>query len=465
MSGSEEKLAQSLAAIAGEANTSGDPSATGEYAIHGVTPKAMVRPANAEEIAEILRMCAAEKLGVVARGAGTKIGMGGAAARYDVALVTTRLEKVHGYDPGDLTLSVEAGARMADVGKLLGEHRQFLPLSVPYQKRATIGGTVASGVDSPLRQGYGSARDFLLGAEFVTGDGTRAKSGGRVVKNVAGYDLHKLFIGSLGTLGILTRLNFKTFPVAEASGGFLALFREESGAIDFVRRIAQSPVAPATLEILSPAMAGVLGGQARLDGTELAPVESWLPRSGWAAMAGFGGSEKVLRRFEAELGRMANESGAAGTIALDEGQRAQAEERLREAIPLLLEASPAATIVRASVLPSRIGEIFAAGRRSGEKHGIPAAILARGVGVVYVAFLPGTSDGTIFEGLAAAASEVVQAAEAAQGFGWIPWCPDGLKNLATIWGSGRPDAALMRRVKQAFDSGGILSPGRFFGGI
>lgn len=465
MNGSAEKLAQALAAIAGEANTSGDPHEIGKYAIHGVTPKALVRPANAEEIAEILRMCAAEKLGVVTRGAGTKIGMGGSPERYDVALVTTRLEQVHGYDPGDLTLSVEAGAHMADVSKLLGEHGQFLPLSVPYQKRATIGGTVASGVDSPLRQGYGSARDFLLGAEFVTGDGTRAKSGGRVVKNVAGYDLHKLFIGSLGTLGVLTKINFKTFPVAEADGGFLASFREETGAIDFVRRIAQSAVAPATLEILSPAMAALLGGQTDLGGMGM-DSEGWRAASaGWAVIAGFGGSKKVLRRFETDLGGMASESGAAQTISLDGGTNRSVAERLREAIPLLLDASPATTVVRASVLPSRMGEIFAASRRSGEKHGIRVAIVARGVGIVYTAFLPETSEEKIFERLAAAASEVVTAAEAAQGFGWIPWCPDGLKRRALIWGSGRPDAALMRKLKLVFDPQAILSPGRFFGGI
>ena len=465
MNGSAEKLAGALAAIAGEANTSGDPREIQRYAIHGVMPKAAVQPANVEEIAEILRMCAAEKLGVVARGAGTKIGMGGSPERYDVALVTTRLDQVHGYDPGDLTLSVEAGARMADVSKLLGEHGQFLPLSVPYMKQATIGGTVASGVDSPLRQGYGSARDFLLGAEFITGEGTKAKSGGRVVKNVAGYDLHKLFIGSLGTLGILTKLNFKTFPVAEANGGFLATFREESGALDFAQRIAQSALGPATLEILSPETATLLGGQTDTGGTGM-DSEIWrIPSAGWAAITGFSGSEKVLRRFEADLGSMANKSGAAQTITLAGKANLTMAERLREAIPLLLNASPAATIVRASVLPSRMGELFAAARRSGEQHGIRAAILARGVGVVYTAFLPETSDGRNFERLAAAAGEVVKAAEAAQGFGWIPWCPNELKSRAPIWGSGRTDAALMRKLKLVFDPQEILSPGRFFGGI
>ncbi len=126
----------------------------------------------------------------------------------------TRLNKVIAYDPGDLTLSVEAGVPLAKLAQVLAEHRQFLPLAVPFVNRTTIGGLIASGVDSPLRQFYGTARDFLLGMEFVTGEGVAAKSGGRVVKNVTGYDIHKLMIGALGTLGVITRVNFKTFPDA-----------------------------------------------------------------------------------------------------------------------------------------------------------------------------------------------------------------------------------------------------------
>ena len=122
------------------------------------------------------------------------------------------------YDPKDLTLGVEPGVRVEDLLRALAEEKQFLPLAVPFADRATIGGVAAANSSSPLRHAYGGARDFCLGMEFVTGEGTPAKSGGRVVKNVTGYDLHKLLIGSLGTLAVITRVNFRTFPSAADAG-------------------------------------------------------------------------------------------------------------------------------------------------------------------------------------------------------------------------------------------------------
>jgi glycolate oxidase FAD binding subunit len=465
MSESTEKLVKSLGAIAGEANVSAEPGAIEAYAVDAQKPSVVVRPGGADEIAEILRLCAAEKLAVIAAGSGTKLRMGAPPARYDVALVTSRMNRVHGYDPGDLTLSVEPGARMTALATQLAEHKQFLPLSVPFEVRATIGGTVASGVDSPLRQSYGTTRDFLLGAEFVTGGGNRAKSGGRVVKNVAGYDLHKLFIGSLGTLGVVTRLNFKTFPLPEASRGFLASFEAQTGALDLLRRIGESPLEPATLEILSPSLTAVLARRSAAEETAPALPESWFPSSAWVVAAGFGGSEPVLRRYGEELGRMAAEAGATNTATLDDGTRPAVWERLREAIPLLLEASPAATIVRAGVLPNRMGEILTAAGRSAERQELPVAILARAAGAVYVALLPERAHQDELGRIGRAAAALTEATVAARGFSSIPWRPAALNGRLPVWGPGRPDFALMRKVKQVFDPEGILSPGRFVGGL
>ncbi len=465
MSGGGEKLLLSLAGICGEANVGAEASALAEYAIDGAAPRAIARPGSGEEIAEILRLCAAEKLGVVPAGAGTKLRMGPAPARYDLALVTTRIDQVHSYDPGDLTVSVGAAARLGDLEALLEENKQMLPLAVPYRDRATIGGTVASGIDSPLRQMHGSARDFLLGCEFVTGDGIRSKSGGRVVKNVAGYDLHKLFIGPLGTLGVLTRLNFKTFPLPETRRAFLAVFGGHDEALGMVGRIRHSALTLSSLEILDPSLAALFARRTPPTEPGLAACGSWLPTSGWLVAAGFGGSEAVLARYTNDLERMAGESGATGTALLGDDKRPALWGRVREAIPLLLDASPAATIVRASVAPSRMGGIFTAAQRGSDRHELPASILARGAGVVYVAFLPETADEGVFERLALGAGELVEAAAAARGFCAVPWCPAELKSRVAIWGKERADVGLMRKVKQVFDPGGILSPGRFVGGM
>jgi glycolate oxidase FAD binding subunit len=465
MSGGAEKLVASLARICGETNVCAEGAAPGDYAIDGVAPRVIVRPGSGEEIVEILKLCAAEKIGVVPAGAGTKLRMGPTPSRYDVALAMTRIDQVHSYDPGDLTVSLGAGARLGELESLLEKNRQMLPLAVPYRNRATVGGTVASGIDSPLRQMHGSARDFLLGCEFVTGDGTRAKSGGRVVKNVAGYDLHKLFIGPLGTMGVLTRLNFRTFPLPETRRLFLAVFRGHEGAVDFVGRIRHSALTLSSLEILDPSLATLFAGRTPPTEPGLTPCDAWLPVSGWPVAGGFGGSEAVLARYTNDLERMAGEAGATGTVLLGDDKRPALWGRIREAIPLLLDASPAATIVRASTGPSQMGEIFTAAQRSAERHELPAAILARGAGVVYIALLPEKSDTGVLKRLALAAGELVEAAAAACGFCAIPWCPAELKSHVEVWGRERPDVGLMRKMKQVFDPAGILSPGRFIGGM
>ena len=209
---SNERALSRLEAALGRTIAFSEPSDCAKYAVDGFAPATVVRPRSVDEAAEAVRFAGSEKLAMIACGARTKPGIGMPPAHYDIALDICELRSVAHYDPGDLTLSVDAGMTLSAIEHLLAEKNQFLPLAVPFSARATIGGTIASGIDSTLRQGYGTARDFLIGAEFVNGTGALTKSGGRVVKNVTGYDLHKLLIGSLGTLAVITRLNFRTFP-------------------------------------------------------------------------------------------------------------------------------------------------------------------------------------------------------------------------------------------------------------
>jgi hypothetical protein len=185
-----------LEEIAGGAHVVTDAAQIAAREVCGARPAAIVRPADAAQIAEILRFAAENKLAVIPTGGGTKLGIGAPPARYDIALDLSRMNRVLAYDPQDLTLGVEPGVRIEDLLRTLTEKKQFLPLAVPFSDRATIGGIVAANSSSPLRHAYGAVRDFCLGMEFVTGAGAQAKSGGRVVKNVTGYDLHKLLIGA-----------------------------------------------------------------------------------------------------------------------------------------------------------------------------------------------------------------------------------------------------------------------------
>jgi glycolate oxidase FAD binding subunit len=170
-----------LADIVGPSNVITDPAQLVAYTIDQKAPSAAARPQSTAEIVDVVKFAVKEKLVIVATGARTKLGMGLPPRQYDIALDVTRLDRLVSYDPGDLTLSVEAGMPLHKLGAVLAEHHQFLPLALPYYNQTTIGGAVASGVDGPLRQFYGTARDYLLGMEFVTGEGVAAKSGGRVV--------------------------------------------------------------------------------------------------------------------------------------------------------------------------------------------------------------------------------------------------------------------------------------------
>jgi len=203
MTTSSTNLAPALEALLGASRILSDPAARAVYTVDGITPPIVAKPATAEEVAEIVRFAALERLSLIPCGARTKLRIGMPPSRYDVALDMTALNQIVHYDPGDLTLGAGAGMPIAKLNATLFEHHQFLPLLVPWYSRSTIGGTLASGIDSPLCQFYGTARDFLIGAEFVSGSGAITRSGGRVVKNVTGYDLHKLLIGSLGTLAVI----------------------------------------------------------------------------------------------------------------------------------------------------------------------------------------------------------------------------------------------------------------------
>lgn len=466
MSPATTTVIQQLAGIVGGEHVFADPARLAGYAIDGTVPAVAVTPASAAEVAEVVRLAAAEKLAIVPVGARTKLGIGLPPSRHDVALDMTRMNRVVAYDPGDLTLGVEAGMPLAELARVLEPHRQWLPLAVPFTTLTTVGGTIASGIDSPLRQFYGTARDYVLGVEFVTGEGKPVKSGGRVVKNVAGYDLHKLMIGSLGTLGVITSVNFRTFPQPPASRGFVASFANCAGAFDLRQRIARSHLTPLTLEVLTPGLAQVFAARTpKFLGDEVGAPGPWFSTREWTLCAGFGGNEQLLARYERDLNRLGAEAGATSTAVLDDTTRPIIWGRLRECIALLLESSPLATIFKISALPSQLGRLLGALEQTVERQGLPFVALARGVGTTYLALLPSGTGSVAIERLADVCAQVFDGALSLGEHATIPWCPAALKRRVSVWGPPRNDTELMRRVKQVFDPRGTLSPGRFYGDI
>jgi len=425
----------------------------------GILPSAVVQPAGAVEIAEVLRFAAAEKLSVIPSGGGTKLGIGSPPSRYDLALDVSRLNHVLAYDPQDLTLGVEPGVRIEDLLRVLTEKKQFLPLAVPFADRATIGGIVATNSSSPLRHAYGGVRDFCLGMEFVTGEGIQAKSGGRVVKNVTGYDLHKLLIGSLGTLGIITRVNFRTFPVLPAQGAFVATFSSAEGAFGFCAAIAHSVIAPQIVEVADPGAARLLfsaGAAARIE-----------PRT-WPVIISAAGQPAVVDRSARELGYMAGASEAEEFIQLGEAEAPAVLTRIREFPRLILEAAPSAAIFRIGVLPTAMAGLMRELHSLTHKCNMDLLAMARASGILYAAILPKEGDPMTAASLTGAVKQVFDACNNPEigASAMLEWCPPEIKSAAGgVWGAPRKDFGLMQRVKKSFDPNGVLSPGRFAGGI
>ena len=232
-----------------------------EDAVAGVAPRFVARPGDVAEAAALLRATAAEGLAAVPRGAGTRLAWGSPPARCDLVIDTRRLNRVLEHAAGDLVVRVQAGVGMDQLAEVLAAAGQRLALDPPSPGTftgngagaGTVGGVLACGVAGPLRLRYGTPRDLAIGITVVRADGTVASSGGKVVKNVAGYDLGKLFAGSYGTLGLIVEAAFRLHPLPGASSFVTLDAADPAAAHAAIAAAAASPLAPSAAEIDRPA--------------------------------------------------------------------------------------------------------------------------------------------------------------------------------------------------------------------
>jgi glycolate oxidase FAD binding subunit len=452
-------LASRFESVVGASQVQTAQDALATYGVDGMLPAVAVQPENGEQAAEVVRIAVEERLSVIPCGQRSALGIGNPPSRYDLALDMTRISGIAHYDPGDLTISVNAGTPLAQLARILAEQRQFLPLAVPFFERATIAGAIASGLDSPLRHSYGTPRDFLIGAEFVDGDGAQAKSGGRVVKNVTGYDFHKLLYGSLGSLAVITRLNFRTFPLPPSRRGFLASFADETGALSFVRVLVASPLTPAVLEVMSPEFA-------KLFLEDKAPVASLrLDTQAWTVCVGFEGTSEVCERYGRDLASQARTAAAQNAVLIHDTQFLAMLEILGEAPATMRLAAKQSVVFRFATLPAQLPDLLRALRSFANSSWMPPAILIRGASIVYLAMLPREDDESAAKQLAYFCNSVGSLRGKLEFNPWLLFCPAEWKSALNIPAQTSADIDLHRRVKKAFDPTGIFAPGRFVGGI
>jgi len=395
--------------------------ATGPFALGSLTPARVTEPADADQTAAAL--CAARNAGeaLVAFGGGTLQRAANAPVRYDVALSTKRLNALHEYDPRDLTVGVGAGMTVADLSALLARNGQFLPLDAPHASQATIGGTLAAGWAGPRRTAYGRPRDLLIGAIVALADGTLAKTGGMVVKNVTGYDLGKLYVGSHGTLGVIVRANFKLLPAPA------------------VRRLAIAPFDEDLRE-----RAAMQAGALRIEPAALLMIDGFheIAAPGRARIvAMLEGSEQNVERATRELRSAFGAAGIAETRLIDGDAATRTFASVLDAYATV--AGDASVTFVARGLP-----VEAAGRAQRVRDALGRAdtIADLRTGDVIVR-----------------AYDRFDAVRDVLGTATV-LCA-GSSTTVDAWGAPPPTIATMRALKTQFDPHAVLAPGRYVGGI
>lgn len=424
-------LTEALAAVVGPERLLTGLSPLGRYQVDGLLPRWVALPSGAEEVSRLLRIAAEEGLAVVPRGSGSLMGLGNLPRRVDLVLDLSRLCEVVAYEPDDLTVSVQCGVPLALLEARLSGRRQFLPLDPLEGMARSVGGVLASGGSGPLRFRYGTPRDLLLGVRFVQADGTLTWGGARVVKSVTGYDIPKLMVGSLGTLGILVEATLRLHPLPEAEGTWLAIFSSPTGAAAFLARIVDSALQPSRLEILA------------------GPVLDGRPGRSLAIAVSFGSVAEAVRA----------QGESVETLARGEGGTSEPAE---PAIWSRLGAGLAGSALglRVATLPSETVALAADVGRLADRLGVAASVVGEaGNGVLHVGFAPALPPET-------GESEIILPLRArvgpAGGSVTLDRASPQLKERLDVWGPLDPAVvAIMRRLKAEFDPGGVLNPGRF----
>jgi glycolate oxidase FAD binding subunit len=397
----------------------------------------VIEPDSAQELAAALREASSRRQSVLIRGAGTKIDWGRTPAAIDIILSTRRMNRLLAHRHGDLTATAEAGTTLAGMNRALAEHGQWLPLDPPFADRATIGGILATNDSGPLRHRFGAPRDLVIGVELATTDGTIAKAGGRVVKNVAGYDLSKLVAGSFGSLAAIVSVTFKLAPLAAASKTLVIEASDFDGLGRIVAAVTASQLEPLAFEVHVPDVVGAeLGPPSRP--SQRRPLRpSLLLR--FASVAAACDAQIAQARTLAPLTDCAVE-----TLQSDE-ERATWEAHARR----IWEAPGA--IVRASWLPAAVSAAMSELRRMAGGACIQlVGRVAVGTGLIRI-------DADV-----RAQAAVVERLRQSSLFGnvvIVRGSPD-LKALVDVWGAPGDRDAVFASVKSALDPDGVLNAKR-----
>jgi glycolate oxidase FAD binding subunit len=381
------------------------------------------------------------------------MGLGQLPERLDIALCLHRLNHVVEHEPTDLTATAQAGITITDLQNQLGSGGQWWPLDPPLPDSATLGGVLATNASGPKRLLYGTARDLVIGVKVVQADGISSKAGGKVAKNVTGYDLMKAYIGSLGTLAVIVEATLKLRPLPALQQLVWATFPTPEAAWQAARRLFTSQLLPNAVELVNPLVATFLhrnvAGPGRADG--------------WTLLVGVDGVEPAVARQIRELQAIGQEIGmTAWWTDLDDGRlwraiqarfRPQGNDR-RERL-----------VIRVGTIRSQVLPVLNALTQMGASLADRMELTARlGNGLLY-ASVPCPPDAVGMERLTRALTDLRQQLVALRGYLVVEGAPAPFKAQFDIWGDAGPQVGMMSALKREFDPQRVLNPGRFVNGL
>jgi glycolate oxidase FAD binding subunit len=421
-SGLHSSLRYKFIAMVGNENVH---ATTAADAVAGLQPKLVIEPRTETELAEVLRLSNEAGLAVIPRGGGTKLGWGNPPARADLILSTARMNEIIEHAWADLTVSVEAGCTIQRLQETLAQHGQRLALDTLWPEKATIGGVLSTNDSGALRLRFGALRDLIIGVTIALPDGTLASSGGKVVKNVAGYDLPKLVTGALGTLGVITRAVFRLHPLPRNIRSFSISTACVEEAQKFVLAVQDSKLAHTFLQTHFS--------------DDAAPISEIL----------FEGTAAGLAAQEAQLRTL---SAPANVTAITIPAWAAREE-------LWTALNPASTaLAKINILPADLAGTMKLMKLIESGHGVRwrALVYATGIGWLRLEGKPGSLRGALYE-LRGELEET--------GCSFVALHNPEKMPAFDAWGNAGDALPLMKAVKQQLDPKNTLNPGRFVGGI
>ena len=399
------------------------------YAVLGQRPAQVFVPQSPEEALDVVHENAGKAL--VPWGGGTRQSLGYPLKRYDAALVATGLAQITEYEPADLTVTAQAGVTVAQLQAVLAQHGQCLPLDIAQPERQTLGGVIAARANSLRRFSNGSVRDMLLGVSVINGRGEVVKGGGKVVKNVAGYDLPKLYCGSLGTLGLITEATFRVSPLPEASATVALPLDAEHNSEDVLDRLLGSDLTPSFLFLLSPlAAASVV-----LDAED---------------------AQYVLLGFNGDLEAVEWQVNTLGAGCMDDKAAQHVRAALRD-----FALNPAPMTAEFHILSSQVGAFSRMLEWTARRSGFTAAVASdAALGLMTAHFAPQVENADWHTFYA----DLKDKADRCGGSFVIPQMPDALRTAdVPVWSPLLPDFGLMARLKETLDPARMWNPGRFVG--